>query len=105
MLTTPILPHALTAVDAKQTPGSKSANHIDAKHCADFDSVFCSMLLKQMRSTLEENGLFCGDKGDVLGGLFDTFLGQAISQAGGFGLASSLLASGQALVKHAAQGK
>src|SRR5256885_1038600 len=49
------------------------------------EQMFASMLIKQMRQTLD-GGLFGDDKSDVLGGLFDHFLGQHIAQAGGLGI-------------------
>ena len=38
----------------------------------EFEATFLSMLLKEMRQTLDpDGGLFPGDSGDVQGGLFD----------------------------------
>jgi Rod binding domain-containing protein len=54
-----------------------------------FEGMFASMLIKQMRQTLD-GGLFGEDKSDVLGGLFDHFLGEHIAQAGGFGVADMI---------------
>ena len=53
-----------------------------------FESMFLSMVLKQMRQTLEEGGLFGNDTGDVYGGLFDLYLGQHLAAAGGLGIAA-----------------
>jgi len=53
----------------------------------EFESVFATILLKEMRATLEEGSLFEGDKGDVYGGMFDLFLGQQIAESGGLGIA------------------
>lgn len=55
----------------------------------EFESLFVSMLLKQMRQTLGEDGLFPGDSSDSLGGLFDMQMAAHISQHGGLGLAGS----------------
>jgi peptidoglycan hydrolase FlgJ len=52
-----------------------------------FESVFVSMLLKEMRQTSSEDGMFAGDSADVYGGLFDTFLGQHVAANGSFGIA------------------
>src|SRR5262245_7826100 len=51
-----------------------------------FEGMFASLLIKQMRQTLEPTSLFGQDTGDVLGGLFDLFLGQHMAQAGGLGI-------------------
>ena len=55
-----------------------------------FESVFVSMLLKEMRATSSEDGLFAGDNADVYGGMFDMFLGQHIASQGAFGIAELL---------------
>ncbi len=61
-----------------------------AKVAADFESLFASQLLKEMRKTLDPETMFGGDGGDVYGGMFDQFVGQQMSQGGGFGLAKML---------------
>ena len=52
----------------------------------EFETLFANLLLKEMRKTLEPETLFGKDPGDVYGGLFDMFLGQAVAQAGGLGV-------------------
>lgn len=56
----------------------------------NFESMFLSLLLKQMRQTLEPGGLFPQDSGDVFGGLFDLYMGQHLAQAGGLGIGNLL---------------
>ena len=46
--------------------------------------------LKEMRKTLEPGTLFGEDSGDVYGGMFDLYLGQQMTQSGGFGLAKMI---------------
>ena len=58
-----------------------------AKVADDFESLFASLMLKEMRKTLEPDTLFGNDSADVYGGLFDLFLGQKVAQSGGFGIA------------------
>jgi flagellar protein FlgJ len=61
------------------------------------EATFLAMLLKQMRETLEpDGGLFPGDSGDVMGGLFDQFMSQHLSDAGGVGMADALVRQLQA---------
>lgn len=56
----------------------------------DLEGMFLSLLLKEMRQSLgEEGGLFAGDGADVYGGLFDFYMSQHLAGAGGFGLAST----------------
>ena len=66
-----------------QTEKSREASRV----AKDFESVFASMMLKEMRKTLEPGGMFGEDSNDVYGGLFDQYLGQQMSEGGGFGLA------------------
>lgn len=48
---------------------------------SEFESLFMSMLLKEMREIEgEESGLFGGEGSDVYGGLFDLMMGQSLSQ-------------------------
>lgn len=58
----------------------------------EFEATFLSMLLKEMRQTLDpDGGFFAGDTGDVQGGLFDLFLGKHLADTGGVGLANALV--------------
>lgn len=58
----------------------------------ELEATFLSMLLKQMRETLEpDGGLFPGDTGDVHGGLFDLYMSKHLADAGGVGMAAALL--------------
>ena len=59
----------------------------------DFEATVLSLLLKEMRQTLDTEGgggLFAGDTGDVQGGLFDLYLGQHLADAGGVGFAPAI---------------
>jgi flagellar protein FlgJ len=63
----------------------------------EMEATFLSMLLKEMRQTLEpDGGLFPGDSGDVQGGLFDLYLGRHLADSGGVGLATALVRQMQA---------
>ena len=54
------------------------------------EGMFMSLLLKEMRQTLdEEGGLFPGDSGDVQGGLFDLYLSRHLADNGGVGMATA----------------
>ena len=55
-----------------------------------FESVMLAMMLKQMRTSASEDGLFPGDKSDTLGGMFDTFMADHLAESGGFGITESL---------------
>jgi flagellar protein FlgJ len=57
----------------------------------EMETMFLSMLLKQMRESHESegDGLFPGDTGDVYGGLFDFYMSKHLAEAGGIGLGST----------------
>ena len=59
----------------------------------DFESVFVSMMLKTMRQSMSED-MFAGDDSDTFGGMFDSFMGQHISDNGGIGLVKFLEEAG-----------
>jgi flagellar protein FlgJ len=87
------LPPAAAPIPLK--PGATvSASATDDRTRAaakEFEATFLSLLLKEMRQTLEpDGGLFAGDSGDVQGGLFDLLLGQHLADAGGVGFATAI---------------
>ena len=55
-----------------------------------FESMFASLILKEMRQTLDPGTLFAGDAGDVYGGLFDMYMGQHMAASGGLGIAAAV---------------
>lgn len=64
----------------------------------DFEGMFVSLLLKEMRRTLDGGGLFPGDSSDAYGGLFDMYMGKELSKSGTLGIGrmvSSYLESAQ----------
>ena len=79
------LPLAKSLGDSPFKP--KAATQDPEKVAKDFESVFSSMMLKEMRSSLEPGSLFGADKSDVYGGMFDQFMGQHMADSGGMGLA------------------
>jgi Rod binding domain-containing protein len=89
MQATAVSPIALPVPPTLSAPlhGSRSSPHEAGKA---FESMFASILLKQMRQTLSSSGqgMFGKDPGDVLGGLFDHFMSQHIAQKGSLGIAA-----------------
>ena len=57
---------------------------------AQFESVFYSLMIKNLRQTLSDEGLFAGDKTDSFGSLFDMYMGQHFAQAQPLGIARML---------------
>ena len=58
----------------------------------EFESVFVSLLLKEMRNTLDsgEGGLFGSEQSDTFGGMFDQFMGQHLAEASPLGIADAI---------------
>ncbi len=84
---------APTSPAAKSGAKVQGANDARTQSMAkEFEAVFLSMLLKQMRESLEpDQGLFPGDSGDVQGGLFDLYMSRHLADSGGVGLADALI--------------
>jgi Rod binding domain-containing protein len=97
----PMMPTGLDlAAYANRQPNDARAR--DAAATA-FESVFLSLLMKQMRQTLSEGSMFDQDKGDVLGGLFDHYLGQHLAPAGALGIAAMVKKNWEMRGDHAHQ--
>jgi flagellar protein FlgJ len=58
----------------------------------EFESVFLSLLLKEMRNTLDKDdgGLFGAEGSDTFGGMFDMFMGQHLAKAQPLGIANAI---------------
>ena len=56
----------------------------------EFEGVFLSMMLKEMRQSLDE-GLFQGDSSDSFGGMFDLFIGKHLAQSNPIGIGDLVL--------------
>jgi flagellar protein FlgJ len=88
-----------SGVSIPAAPGGLTGARVDAGKAAkladtakEFEATFLSMLLKEMRQTLDEDGgFFPGDKSDTHGGLFDLYLGRHLADGGGVGMAAALL--------------
>lgn len=52
----------------------------------EFEGVFTAMLLKSMRTSMSEEGLFGSDSSDTYGGIFDMFMSRHISQGSPLGI-------------------
>lgn len=59
----------------------------DSLEGESFDALFTSMILKEMRQSMQsEDSFFAGDHGDVVGGIWDQFLGEQMAPAMNFGM-------------------
>lgn len=77
LATSPQLQQAVTErLDSKQQA---------AEVGQEFESLFLSLMLKELRSSLQD-GMFQGDGGDVYGGLFDLMMGQSMATSNPLGI-------------------
>lgn len=77
-------------VESKEEPRTLPGPQKDeAEVMKQFESVMLSMVLKQMRQSASEDGMFPGDNSDTLGGMFDTYMSEHLAESGGFGLMES----------------
>ncbi|MEM7457435.1 MAG: rod-binding protein [Planctomycetota bacterium] len=53
----------------------------------DFESVFLSLMLKEMRNSLEGGGFFGEESSDTFGGMFDMFIGKHVAKSTPLGIA------------------
>lgn len=59
----------------------------------EFEGVFLSMMLKEMRSTLDGGGFFGEETSDTYGGMFDMFVGQDLAESSPLGIADMMMRS------------
>ncbi|MEZ6095535.1 MAG: rod-binding protein [Pirellulaceae bacterium] len=60
---------------------------------AGLDSIFLSMMIKELRGSSEDGGLFAGEGSDVYGGMFDMMMSQAMSKSQPLGLGKQVIDS------------
>lgn len=87
------LPLPQSAGSSHVSTGAVRPQATAAKVGHEFESVFASAMLKEMRQSLEPGSLFGSDSGDVYGGLFDRFMGEQMTKGGGLGMARMVEAS------------
>jgi Rod binding domain-containing protein len=60
------------------------------KTAGEFEGLFLSLLLKEMRGTLQNGGFFGEEGSDTFGGMFDLFLGQHLAKSTPLGIADMI---------------
>ena len=78
-------PTGLGSLGVGQSP--KQVEHVGK----EFESVFLSMMVKEMRKSIEGDGLFAGDESDTYGGMFDMFIGKHLAESQPLGIGNMLL--------------
>ena len=72
--------------------GAMSSADEVKKVAEDIESVFVSLMLKEMRNTLdsENGGLFSGEGSDTFGSMFDMFMGQHLAASKPLGIGNAI---------------
>lgn len=91
---------SLIGVGLEKKMASMNVSDIDVNKTAaeiqkagdDFEGVFLSLMLKEMRNTLE-GGFFGEESSDTYGGMFDMFVGQDLAKSQPLGISKILLES------------
>ena len=92
----PSLASVSTTVDtnsiSKLKLDSKGPTQSIESVASEFESIFLSLMLKEMRNTLdsEEGGLFGKEGSDTFGGMFDLFMGQHLAKAQPLGIGDAV---------------
>jgi flagellar protein FlgJ len=80
------LPSTIAAAATNADPSLEQMKELGT----EFESVFLSMLLKEMRNSLED-GFFGGEGSDSFGGMFDLFIGQHLAKSNAIGVSDLLM--------------
>ena len=80
-------PNMFDAIGAANIDATSGPQQIEAVG-VEFESVFLSMMIKELRQTSSGDGLFPGDASDTYGGMFDMMLGNQLAAGKGLGLES-----------------
>ncbi|NND96457.1 MAG: hypothetical protein HKN47_03905 [Pirellulaceae bacterium] len=83
-------PLMFDAVGASQLGNAAGAQQIEAVG-VEFESVFLSMMMKEMRNSLEGGGFFGEESSDTYGGMFDLFIGKHLAASKPLGISDMLL--------------
>lgn len=81
------------ALSEKEKTDLKNLHQRLSKAGQEFEALFFSMMLKEMRKSIsseEGAGLFAGEGSDTYGGMFDTFIGQHMASGGPLGIANTV---------------
>lgn len=88
-----LTPHISSQPKAAGVPvtldAALAAQHRKDATATQLEGMFAAVLIKTMRQTVGEEGLFPGDSADVLGSLFDQYMADEISSGGGLGVADA----------------
>ena len=85
-----VLSPGIPTTSALRFHGSEVSKLVDSEKAkqvgVDFESVFASLLLKEMQSTLESGSIFGKEANEIYSGFFEMFVGQHIAKTGALGV-------------------
>ena len=84
-LSSPQLSPSLDALQLSTKAGGKPGSEEVSKQ---FEGVFISLLVKEMRNTTEEGGFFGSESTDSFGSMFDMYMGEHLAEAQPLGISS-----------------
>ncbi len=76
------------AASKSSVPKDSGKSEKVQKVIEEFEGVFMSMMIKQLRETDSGEGFFPGDHSDTYGGMFDMFMGKHLARGAQTGLES-----------------
>jgi flagellar protein FlgJ len=80
-----------TASGADNAPGDNEQSRIE-KACRDFESLFVHQMMKQMRRTVPQDGLFSGGNAEKMySSMLDGEIAKTVTEHRGIGLAPALI--------------
>lgn len=85
--------HAVPSVSLQQAPNASAEGQLPEQLKSvgtDFESVFMSMMIKEMRNSLD-GGFFGEESSDTYGGMFDLFIGKHLASSSPLGIGEMLL--------------
>ena len=85
-----LTPNVFDAFGAQQLDSQSNQNRIEAVG-VEFESVFLSMMIKEMRNSLDGGGFFGEESSDTYGGMFDLFIGKHLAESKPLGISDLLL--------------
>lgn len=101
MKSDPNIKHSLDKIDpaqrgidlVKEKPNEKEKDRLK-RAAQNFEAIFVSQILRNMRRSNTESGLFGnGMSGDIYGSMFDEKIAEAIASKGGLGIADIIIES------------
>lgn len=83
-------PSVLDVLGAGQLDTQSTQQRVESVG-VELESVFLSMMIKEMRNSLDNGGFFGEESSDTYGGMFDLFIGKHLAESKPLGISELLL--------------